>query len=86
MKRLILFILIFITIKAEMIASNADSALVEHMSLARLTMMEGMRNPALHGAGYHTSFSQLALGLICNASHRRSFKRKERALPCPISK
>lgn len=46
-----------------MIASNADSALVEHMSLARLTMMEGMRNPALHGAGYHTSFSQLALGI-----------------------
>jgi hypothetical protein len=63
MKRLILFILIFITIKTGAMASNADSALVEHTSLGRLTMMEAMRNPALHGADYHTSLSQLALGI-----------------------
>ena len=63
MKRLILFILIFITITTETMASNADSALVEHTTLGRLPMIEAMRNPALHGVSYHTSFSQLALGI-----------------------
>ena len=63
MKRLILFILIFITITTETMASNADSALVEHTTLGRLPMLEAMRNPALHGVSYHTSFSQLALGI-----------------------
>ncbi len=44
-------------------ASNADSALVEHTSLAGLPMLEAMRNPALHGVGYQRPFSQLALGI-----------------------
>ena len=63
MKRMILFILSLAIIKTGAMASNADTALVEHTSLARLTMVEGMRNPALHGVGYQTSFSQLALGI-----------------------
>ena len=62
MKRLLLFILIFITFKAAM-ASNADSALVEHSTLAQFTRQEAMRNPALHGFGFQRSFSQLALGI-----------------------
>ena len=63
MKRLFFLILIFMTIQSAATASNADSALVEHTSLARLMMLEAERNPALHGLGYQTSFSQLALGL-----------------------
>ena len=63
MKRLILFILIFVTIKTGMMASNADSTLVEHTSLGRLTIIEGIHNPALHGAAYQSAFSQLALGI-----------------------
>lgn len=63
MKRQFLLILIFVTIQAAAMASNADTALVEHTSLGQMPMLEAMRNPALHGPGYQTSFSQLALGL-----------------------
>ena len=62
MKRLLFFILIFITINAAS-ASNADSALIEHTTLGKLTQQESLRNPALRGIGYQTSFSQLALGI-----------------------
>ena len=62
MRRLFIFILIFITTGAAM-ASNADSALVEHISLEKLTVQESLHNPALHGIGYQRSFSQLALGI-----------------------
>ena len=63
MKRLFIFILTFITIKTVSLASVADTALVEHTSLERVPMLEALRNPALHGFGYETSFSQLALGI-----------------------
>ena len=63
MKRLYLFIIIFMTFKIGATASNADSALVEHTSLGQLPMLEAMRNPALHGSGYRTPFSQLSLGI-----------------------
>ena len=63
MTRQILLILIFIAIQVAAMASNADSALVEHTSLARLPMLEAMRNPALHGMVYQTPYSQLALGI-----------------------
>ena len=63
MKRQFLLILIFVTIQAAVVASNADTALVEHTSLGRLPMLESMRNPALHGRGYQTPFSQLELGI-----------------------
>ena len=63
MKRLFIFILIFITIKMTSMAANADSALVEHTSLWQSTQIEAMRNPALHGSGYETSLSQLSLGI-----------------------
>ena len=63
MKRLFLLIIIFMAFKINATASNADSALVEHTSLGQLTMLEAMRNPALHGAGYQTPFSQLSLGI-----------------------
>lgn len=62
MKRLFLFILIFITIKSAS-ASIADSALVEHTSLENLMLQESLRNPALHGIFYQRAFSQLALGI-----------------------
>ena len=62
MRRLFLFILIFITIKAAW-ASDADSALVEHTTLGKLPQQESLRNPALHRIGYQQSFSQLALGI-----------------------
>ena len=62
MRRLFFFILIAITIKAAS-ASNADSALFEHTSLEKLTQLESLRNPALHGIGYQMAFSQLAFGL-----------------------
>ena len=63
MKRQLLITFLFSTIWAMAIASNADTALVEHTSLERLALSEAMCNPALHGRGYHTSFSQLALGI-----------------------
>jgi len=63
MKRLILFILIFMTIDVTVLASNADTALVEHTSLGKLPMMEAMRNPALLGRAYRSPFSQLSLGI-----------------------
>lgn len=63
MRRLITLILIFITTTVTMMASNADSALVEHTTLGRLTLLESLRNPALHGTLYKRSFSQLALGI-----------------------
>ncbi len=58
------------TIRAVAIASNADSALVEHTSLGQLTMVEAMHNPALHGFGYRTSFSQLELGIDVQCQSR----------------
>ena len=63
MKRQFLLILIFMTTWVVTIASNADTALVEHQSLGQQLMLEAMRNPALHGPAYKTSFSQLALGI-----------------------
>lgn len=44
-------------------ASTADSSLVEHTSLGRITTLEAKRNPALHGFIYQRSFSQLSLGI-----------------------
>ena len=44
-------------------ASDADSALVEHTLLARVISAYAERNPAIHGAAYSASFSQLALGV-----------------------
>ena len=62
MKRLILTIAPFMaTIIAS--AANIDSALVEHTSLRKMTEFEAMRNPALHGFEYKSSFSQLSLGI-----------------------
>ena len=61
MRRLYFFILLSITITAAT-ASNADSALVEHTSLGKLTLQQALRNPALHGSCYQMPFSQLALG------------------------
>ena len=63
MKRQFLLILILVTMQAAAVASNSDTALVEHTSLGRWPMLEAMRNPALHGPGYHTPFSQLELGI-----------------------
>ena len=62
MKRLFLFILIFISIKAAS-ATVADSALVEHTSLENMMQQESLCNPALHGIFYQRAFSQLALGI-----------------------
>ena len=62
MKRYFLLILIFIVIKSAT-ASNADSALVEHMTLRQLLQQEALHNPALHGICFQSSFSQLALGI-----------------------
>ena len=61
MKRLLLYTIICMGWLSTR-ASNADSAWVEHSSLGRSIDMEGIRNPALHGAAYATSYSQLALG------------------------
>ena len=44
-------------------ATDADSALVEHTRLARMISADAERNPAIHGAAYSASFSQLALGV-----------------------
>ena len=63
MKRQFMLILIFMAIHAAAMSSQADSALVEHTTLGRLPMLEAMRNPALHGMGYKTPYSQLALGI-----------------------
>ena len=86
MKRLILFILFFITIKTGMMASNADSALVEHTSLGRMTLMEAMRNPALHGAGYRTSFSQLSLGIDLQRQSQAFVQEKGTGFTLPYIK
>ena len=63
MKRHYLLILILVAIQVAAMASNTDSALVEHISLGRLPMLEAVRNPALHGMVYQTPYSQLALGI-----------------------
>ena len=63
MKRPYLLITLYVAALMAAMASNADSALVEHTTLGQLPMLEGLRNPALHGAEYRTSFSQLALGI-----------------------
>lgn len=63
MKRRLLFIISFLAITLVSMAANVDSALVEHTSLGQLPMLESLRNPALHGQSYRSSFSQLSLGL-----------------------
>ena len=63
MERHLLLLLFFMTVELVTVASNADTALVEHTSLRQQPLVEAMRNPALHGQGYQTSFSQLALGI-----------------------
>lgn len=63
MKRLILTTIPFLATILVSTAANADSALVEHTTLGLMTELEAMRNPALHGFGYRTSFSQLSLGI-----------------------
>ena len=44
-------------------AADADSALVEHTTLARVVGCQALRNPAVHGDAYQRAFSQLALGI-----------------------
>lgn len=61
--RITLYFVMLVTVWSSATASNADSALVEHTSLAMLTRRQAMLNPALHGTGFHSSFSQLALGI-----------------------
>lgn len=56
-------LLIDIAAVAASVASPIDTALVEHTTLGRLTEQESLRNPAIHGAAYLTSFSQLTLGV-----------------------
>lgn len=63
MKRLCLFISVVAALTVTATAANADSALVEHTSLAQTTSLEAFRNPALRGLGYRTDYSQLALGI-----------------------
>lgn len=62
MKRLLLYI-IMCGYAALALASNADSALVEHHSLWRTIDSEARQNPALHGVAYRLSLSELSLGI-----------------------
>ena len=63
MKRLpLLIFIIFMTMKA-VAAADADSALVEHTTLARVVGCQALRNPAVHGDAYQRAFSPLALGI-----------------------
>lgn len=62
MKR-ILFIIIMCGTAAWASASNADSVLVEHLSLWRTIDSEARLNPALHGAAFGHSLSELTLGI-----------------------
>ena len=62
MKRLLLYILINMPVMM-LSASNADSTLVEHRSLWRIVDCGERQNPALHGAAFNSSFSELALSL-----------------------
>ena len=86
MRRQFLLILIFMTIKAVAIASNADTALVEHTSIGLQPMMEAMRNPALHGLAYKTSFSQLALGIDMQHQSRAFVPEKGNGYALPYLK
>ena len=63
MKRLLCYIFVIVTIKMVSLGANVDSALVEHTTLGQLPRLESLRNPALHGLYYRTSFSALSLGL-----------------------
>ena len=74
------------TIKAVAIASNADTALVEHTSIGLQPMMEAMRNPALHGLAYKTSFSQLALGIDMQHQSRAFVPEKGNGYTLPYLK
>ena len=85
MRRLFLFILIFITTGAAL-ASNADSALVEHISLEKLTVQESLLNPALHGIGYQRSFSQLALGIDLQRQSTAFIPEKGKGFTLPYIK
>jgi len=85
MRRLFLFILIFITIKAAW-ASSADSALVEHTTLGKLPQRESLRNPALHRIGYQQSFSQLALGIDLQRQSRAFIPEKGDGYTLPYLK
>ena len=62
MKRYLLYICLMGT-SLQTMATEADSALIEHTILTREITADAERNPALHGAAYHSSFSQLALGI-----------------------
>ena len=63
MRRFSSIIITLILFNVAATASNADSALVEHTSWQQVSSLEAMRNPALHGFGYRTAFSQLSLGI-----------------------
>ena len=63
MKRLLCYIFVIVIIKMVSLGANVDSALVEHTTLGQLPRLESLRNPALHGLYYRTSFSALSLGL-----------------------
>ena len=62
MKRLLLYI-ILCWHTAWAMSADTDSALVEHHSLWRIIDSEARLNPALHGAAYDTSLSELTLGI-----------------------
>lgn len=86
MKRQFLLILIFMTTWVVTIASNADTALVEHLSLGQQPMLETLRNPALHGPAYKTSFSQLALGIDVLHQSQAFVPEKATAIACHTSR
>ena len=67
-------------------ASNADSALVEHISLEKLTVQESLHNPALHGIGYQQSFSQLALGIDLQRQSTAFIPEKGKGFTLPYIK
>lgn len=62
MKRLIIAITMYASVLTAM-AVQTDSALVEHHSLWRTTDADKRMNPALYGADYRYSMSELALAL-----------------------
>ena len=62
MKRLLLYIILCWQ-SVSLFAANADSVLTEHHSLWRKVDRNMRFNPALHGAAYATSLSELSLGI-----------------------
>lgn len=63
MNRLSLLILLLCTQAIASAATEGDSVLTDHHSLWRTIDTEALQNPALHGAGYATSLSELALNV-----------------------